>query len=435
MFSINPYIACSVFFMAFFITGCKKDHTASPPGITILKPTEGQTVYQTDTLLIQCKVWDEISVKTLSISLYESSTHAPKGNSKIIHIHEKEKTITTQWIFNSYDLSPGTYYLKFTASNENLSTSKYVTISVNASPQEFKQVFFTSFDGFNTTVYTYDGNTCQPWMSSPGDIQDAICNSTSQQWIIMGKYQRNLQAYEIPYKNLAWEEPIISNFPDLYWLQLCPYKQYVFVSYKQGIVKKFLSDGTYQQTLFVLQNHYPDYLYADNQYVMVEEKSSIGTDTKLGVFYATSGAPYNHYSLQEDLIYISAIGNNIYLIITLNTQNKTTLYEYNAMDNLLTAKNTLHFKSICACSWRPGYLLLADNTGNLYELSLSSFSASLILSTPFSDIRDIAADIINQRIYVAHSQGMDGFQYPNGNSVVSFPLLNGSEKVSILYNY
>lgn len=386
-----------------FVSSCKKkDHA---PLININSPYENSTFKNMDTIPLQLMVSDDRKVENVVISLYKSDNNAPIGSSIIITVNKKEDEIYTDFIINEPTLPAGSYYLKAQAFDGKQYGNDYVYINIQSTPRQFKKAYFLNKSYNDITVYECDNyyNINQVHTSS-GDLLKMVGNSMSQQWLILGEYTRNMQCFDANTNQQIWSENIISNYPDYYWTDVYASGNNYYVAFRQGIIRKYSHDGAQIQTLFCSQDYYPVLVYADDEWVLAVEKQNNGTQQRLIIFYAGSGAKYNVSTpLPDKPVGIFKMGDKHYTIVT-NSGNLNYFYQYNPDNNLLTIKKTLGGGPITDADGGNGEIYCLMNNNLIIKVD-DQYQSSNFVSSITNNFFSIAYDQPGQRLFVGNDYG------------------------------
>ena len=125
--------------LIYILTGCKKEKDEIPPVITIYSPAENASFDVLDSIPVKASVYDETSLKDITVGLVDVNQIPVLGNVSI-GITGNSMTFDLDYEIDNPYLAGGNYFLRIRAWDGENYKNFYRRLLINALPRELKYI-------------------------------------------------------------------------------------------------------------------------------------------------------------------------------------------------------------------------------------------------------------------------------------------------------
>ncbi|MBU0763981.1 MAG: hypothetical protein KJ607_04000 [Bacteroidetes bacterium] len=421
-------LACFLF--PALLISCRKEKDA-PPVIDIRYPLENQQFSALDTIPVEGRVTDDKKVISLSVRLIDQEQIAV-SESMSLSIEAASADFNLLYPINNIHLESGSYYLRFTASDEKNRKNESVMINIGAIQREVTAVYIIS--DLQNQVEVYKSDTSGQFtyqFGCPGIYRDACISSYHRQiYLLTG--DGCLYSYNLQDNTLAWQKTGLDNISYQYIGNLLEADNLVWVGHGTGRISAYdnygykkrganLGDSTLQ----------PSAICAHGNSLIVEEVSVSGQGSGIGEIVRSTGIETEWQAFVPDAACMFSLDDDK-VILWCNSINSvyvcTLSVEYNMIHQVHGFPEELIYSAV---QLTPD-LYLACIGEHIY--SYNALTNSLVIYKEFMQAQKMVYEDLYSRVLILSGENLFVMNYPDGAVSQEYVHSSVIKDLVVLYN-
>lgn len=409
---------------------CKKVTDEIDPEIIIEFPIEYTSFNVPDTMLIKAVVSDDNQVESIQIAITDENfvtvfgaySYPPNGN---------PTNIEDELVIDDILMESGVYYLKIRVFDGVNSKNAFRKIYINEVPRKLKRLVVISKNTGSLSIQSIDSTfSLSTLYTVNGSFEVSEINSRHQLLYIAGKYYDHLKAFNL---NTNEEEWMIEgkNYPPLPYFRYLYFNNDLYVSSCDGEIRAYNENLTNVVTAVMQENLIPGLCYQHGEYIISEAIETTGSHSYLLSFFAVSGSLYYKLLVDMDVIGIFTKDENKVYVIG-NKQNDGGVYVYDVYSNEIDEIRSFTGEKVIASEFIDNNNLFLAFDDGVYQYTYSNNSL-----TPFvenSVAQTICFDELGNILYIAESNKVSSYTYPQGSQVNSVEVTKEILNMHLHYN-
>jgi len=413
------------------VLSCTKVTDEIDPQIIIESPVEFTSFNLPDTMLIKAVVSDDNNVESIKISVTDENfvtvfgaySYPPSGN---------PTNIEDELVIDDVLMESGIYYLKIRVYDGENSKNAFRKIYINEVPRELENVIVITKNAGYLSVQNIDaGFSLGTLFNIDCSYEVSEISARYQLLYIAGKYYDWMKACDIEKGTVEWTLSGVNHPPLPYFRNLYFKDDLLYVSTSRGEVLAYNQDKIVLYSTLLPQNRVPGVCIEHDNFLVTETSEISGFHSYLTTFFATSGSFFNERIIDMDVIGLYSKGENRIYCIT-NTSLVGGIYVYNPQSNGLDEVRIFEGNLLIASEQiDDNNLFLAFSDGvHIYNYNLNSLTLFVINSS----VLTMSFDDLNNILYIAESNRVSSFTYPQGTLVNSIDVPKDVVNMHLHYN-
>lgn len=290
---------------AFIGVSCKKDKEQDAPVVTIIAPQDGFSIAVPDTLVVSADVSGSSGVDRVSITLSDANGVPVTGGVTIVPASNPARIGIGLPLLSDH-IPSGNCTLLVQAFSGDRSTKEYRHVSVTGTPQRLRAILVLSApDPGTVQVHRIDSvGTLSLLNTFVSDLGGAVVDSYDQTWSMMGPLTGPLSALAPDGVHVRWQLPNQSTGGIPWFTSLDALADHRFyVGGSDGSLRGYNAlSGASEFVAFLTTGFRSKRASLVTDRVLVAEKNLDGTQFKLRICQAFSGALLDEQFLDKDII-------------------------------------------------------------------------------------------------------------------------------------
>lgn len=409
------------------LLGCRKESDSKPPVIVISSPSEGDTFYYLNTIIVHAEISDDSRLDKIIVEVTNSA------NTRFLEsyaINPEDRTQTVHWTTALDDLylESGTYFIKITASDGENESIEFQEIQLIGAPRILERVCIIRADGATTAVDTLQGNVPVAWFNDPSNYAFGGIDSRTNHLVMCGTDPSQLRSLAYPdLQTLNGTAPLNSAVFNAFFHDRIDHKFYWGDTQGQLFVTDRTSTRLFSPSPLAGSIHA---IAANTNKLIVA--STAGSSTYLNVFAKTGSLPELSITADWSINALHPLGSDNQLIVLGGIKNGVGHFAYL---NLNTGAINENFNFYEPSPVRSIAAAEGDNFYALQDAGLVRYNgnfSSYIMNTELHPTAMIY-DELNQTLWTTDATGVRLMNVSLSNELLFVPA-NGIKDVWLKYN-
>jgi len=222
-------------FMIFIQLSCERKKINTPPTLNIYLPIENNTFNAIDTFEVKATASDD-NADNLRFSVYIADNNLQAVNaSSVYNFSSNFATLDVTYVLNERWLTTGSYYLVVAASDDELTTRKYVRIQITSIPKKLIGFVVGVKSNSGCDIYIGDTNFVFTKQFSTSSSITGNFNSFSK-LINIVTADGKLKAYQYPYFNEVFSIVALNKIGSPFKADIFTKYPYIYVTNANGSI-------------------------------------------------------------------------------------------------------------------------------------------------------------------------------------------------------
>ena len=375
------------FFLSFVVLlgviGCKKDVDQSPPSLWINTPNSGETIVADSGFFILATVLDNKAVKNVTIKLYDNVSKEYVNGVRNIQINKPQFELSYFYEIRGDVFNSSNYSLELTAYDEDNSTSEAIDINIQYSGYRYRGPLVTTSSANSTTIFLLNNISGQVETIGSQSISSAgiAMAKKSQNYILLEKNAPAIKGYSLSDHSLQWSYQFnpsggpfeFSKLVEIDELIYClNFNNQIFMFDYQGVPRGIIGTVFQPQEVKKIGN----FLYT------IEKR--INDQTYYLGQYGYSGSFISNVPLNMNAVSIEESSNGDVYILG-NKNGKGRLMEFKLVAGALNFITSFNHSISASFTNRNNLYFNSLDNGNLYEYSINMTTGIRKTSNVFAD--------------------------------------------------
>jgi hypothetical protein len=361
-----------------FLFSCSKDKDGEKPKIVINSPFHLQQVNGIDTIQVLATISDDRNIESVTVSVRnENDINVLANVSK--KPNTKNYNLNISYFFDNLQLEQGVYNLSVRVFDGENTTSEYVKLYYNETPQ-FREGVFVVSNSLSLTTFSLlnDNYTANFYNSVHGDHLKTVVDSYNQQLIHSSSQPGNLSTIDLSSNSPGWN---VNFVPFPLYTGFYSANQNLYLGEKNGGIEGFDKNGNPNYHTPINTGLYTECMHIHNNQFLVSEERSASTNTaRLVLYWMASGALYQQAILNEDVKGIFSKSTNTIILLGNNSSLNGKVLFYDVPSSFITSPFSINVGEIEDCFEIGNGTYLVAEGGNLTIIDINTFTTSSYLS-------------------------------------------------------
>jgi major membrane immunogen (membrane-anchored lipoprotein) len=417
----------------FLLGACSKEKEDEKPRVIITHPAQFYPVNGIDTIQVLASISDDQNIEWVAVSLRDDN-----GINVLQSVVKRPNTssydLNVSYFFNDLQLEGGTYQLNVSAFDGEHTTTEYVAIVYNETPQTREGVFVVSNSPSITSFYLLDQNySAQFYQSVEGDHLKTSVDAYHQQLIHSSATHGSIQAIDLLSNNLNWSLPLLNPLSAPFYTGFYHSNQNVYLGKRNGGIQGIDKNGNPNfYTPIVNPGFYTEQMHIHKgQYLVAEERSINTTEAFLVFYFLASGARDVQTTLVVDVKGIYSKGNNIVLIAN-NAEGNGEVLIYDFPSSVINTVFNSSLGEVEDCMEISSGIYLVSESGNLTIVNTLNHTTSSYLDN--IGAQRIWYDAITDELYVGNGGVLTIYDFSDKLLKASYTHSSEIKEVNFWYN-
>lgn len=431
---MKKYLYFFIIFSLLFSACKKSEEDLSAPSIMVFSPSLNQPFAVGDTIKIEAKITDDISIEKIIISVLDKLKNSEVLSAITYTNCGKEKYISCNIIINNNLIESDLYYITIVASDISNSKHYYIPIYIRGLSRELQGIIYLSEENNNTTeiwqIDTLGVNLKRATI--PGDYSLSEISSKYQLLFVAGEFTGKLNAIDLQDNTVLWSLANQTN-NTLPWFYSINFTQNtLFVGTQNSAITGYSTTGMAIRAYSSTTTWHATKIIETEGRIIAQTQSVATASPKLMQFYSSSA----NYILEQDIPFLitnffSLNTENILLVA--NQNERGCVYSYNfLLHSMSTICESTTDKIIDAIQINSSEFLILT-TQQVLKLDLSQQNNLYSIST-VSDGKQLLFDEISNQFFVVKNQEIATYSFTSGMLKNTISTTKPIAHAHLLYN-
>lgn len=321
---IKHVVISMILLAACLLNACKENGDFSPPAISILAPSPGESFNVPDTLEIRAEISDDRTIRSVTVVLLNAE-NIPVAPAKYFYPDIHHYNLSTSLVIADITLESGNYSLMISAFDGSQESRRSVMIGLNEMPRELTGYIAvtSSFSPRSTITRLNEDFGTDTVFTVQEPFQFSGVHSAWGLFCFVSGSPSSIFAYSMDPFEPEWEFEAIPPKPVFSALWVDQQIIYATLNGDAGILN---SNGNVVLVTPPAINKAIQCLSADDQYIYAEQVAYGGAITELAVFYRATGVLRARYQVTQDIVSLLPAGKKV--LIFGNNDNGGVISEF-----------------------------------------------------------------------------------------------------------
>ena len=366
-----------IILLGIFLFSCSKDKDDEKPKIIINSPFHLQQVNGIDTIQVLATISDDRNIESVTVSVRNENDINVLANVST-KPNTKNYNLNISYFFDNLQLENGVYNLSVRVFDGENTTSEYVKLFYNETPQFREGVFVVSNSQSLTTFYLLNDNyTANFYYSVQGNHLKTVVDSYNQQLIHSSSQPGNVSTIDLNSNSLGWN---VNFNPFPLYTGFYSANQNLYLGEINGGIQGYDENGNPNYNTPINTGFYTECMHIhNNQFLVSEERSASTNAAHLVLYWMASGAINQQANLNEDVKGIFSKSTNTIILLVNNSFLSGKVLFYDVPSSFITSPFSVNIGKIEDCFEIENGTYLVAEAGNLTIIDVNTFTTSSYL--------------------------------------------------------
>lgn len=425
------FFSTIVFSVVFFVS-CKKDDNTAPV-VSINTPAAQSTYNVFDTIWVSGTASDNETLSSVAIR-FLNADQVPVLPTVSVSVSGSNFSYNKPVILSNVHLETGVHYINVFASDGNNDANAFVEVNVIEAPLEVLRYVAVSRQAGMVRIDTINPQF-QPGLLTQwsGDHSTTAVNSYHGQVVVGGGNVSALLGVDPEMGNVVWSAANgnVGSLPYFKDVNFSEDHLLTYATNEEGQVRGYTQSGNIQFTGQVPSGYRPQKVYGHGDKVMVELEEIIPSMRRLAFFWKASGALWQHFSLNKEVVLMNARTSDRLLLFS-NNNGTPEVDEWDMDNGAWWPRTSLPFGEMFDAVALTSVDYAFAHADGIYRFNYNTNAESMLVSGV--QAQHLAYDRANDILLAAVGSQLQFYNAANGALLTSVALTDDSEAIGVLFN-